>query len=215
MRPLTVYGDSIAAGVGAAPRCGCVPDLARLLARRAHKAQYYLNFGQSGLTTWDLASGLSLIDGWAQAVPTSRAIAVIVGGDDVIHDIPVLLQGRRAADRALLVRSIESYRRVLQLLCARRRCAIAVATVYNPFPNTPLAQQVIDLYNDSVILPAAAAAGVAVAHVHAAFAGNQAALIHGYRTGIAGAPGAHGVRYPVHPNSAGHQVIAETFAACL
>jgi len=215
MGPLTVYGDSIAVGVGTSPDRGCVPVLAHLLARRQQRVQRFFNFGQSGLTSWDLASGLSQIDAWAEAIPDSAAIGVIVGGDDVIRDIPILLQGRQAADRALLLRSRVAYRSALQLLCTRRRCPIAVATVYNPFPNTPLAQQVIDLYNEQVILPAAAATGTAVAPVHAAFAGNQAALIHGYRTGVAGAPGSQGVRYPVHPNSTGHRVIAETFVACL
>ena len=71
------------------------------------------------------------------------------------------------------------------------------------------------MYNDAVIRPAAGRAGAAVAPVHAAFAGRQAALIHGYSGGVAGAPGRGGVRHPVHPNARGHTAIADAFTAGL
>ncbi|MCY0902438.1 MAG: SGNH/GDSL hydrolase family protein [Firmicutes bacterium] len=212
MRHLSVYGDSIAAGYGAAPGRGFVPVLARLLAARRRQTQLYLNFGVAGMTSYQLASALVYNDAWNGGLMRCQSVAVLIGGDDIIDNVPRLLRGGPRGLKETARASAAAYHATLHEIRRGTRAPLAVGTIYNPYPGTPLAEEVISAYNELVILPAAASAGAAVAPIHAAFSGQQALLIDGFSNGIAGRPGRGGVRFPVHPNARGHAVIAETFA---
>ena len=224
MRHLTVYGDSIAAGYGARSGAGFVPRLAALEAAKAARASTaetgaatvpYLNFGQAGMTSFQLASAFVYNEPWVDGLRNSQANCVLIGGDDIINDLATLLTGNAQGMRRALAASAAAYRRSLARIRRISKAPLAVGTIYNPYPETPLAVSVIDAYNRLVIEPAAATAGAVIAPVHAAFAGNQAALIYGYGGGVAGRPGSGGIAFPVHPNTKGHQVIADVFASVI
>ena len=210
---LSVYGDSIAAGQGAPPGMGFVPQLARLSAVQRRSAVTFLNFGQSGMTSGDLASALSHNDAWLDGLMDASAVCLLIGGDDLIRSIPLLLaENRRGLERTLLD-CAANWRRILAILRRHSRGPIAVGTLYDPFPATAAATRAVAAYNEFVIAPAAATAGTALAPVHAAFSGRESSLIHGYSNGRADAPGRDGVIHPVHPNARGHDVIAQVFAS--
>ena len=222
MRHLTVYGDSIAAGYGARNGVGFVPRLASLEATKAARAAKadkatlpYLNFGQAGMTSFQLASAFVYNEPWIEGLRNSHAICVLIGGDDIIEDLPALLSGNARATQRALTASATAFRRTLIDINRISRAPLAVGTIYNPYPATPLAVTAIAAYNRLVIEPAAAAAGAVVAPIHEAFTGNQASLIDGFGDGIAGRPGKGGITFPIHPNTKGHQVIADVFASVI
>ncbi|MCI0183315.1 MAG: SGNH/GDSL hydrolase family protein [Acidibacillus sp.] len=216
MRHLTVYGDSIAAGYGAPPGQGFVPRLASLAAQKNHNpALPYFNFGQSGMTTFALQSAFHHNDAWIGGLHRATTICVLIGGDDIIDDLPILLSRNKQAIEKALVASVIAYRAMLLDIRRQTKAPLAVGTIYNPYPGTALAETAISTYNEIVVIPAAQATGASIAPIHSAFAGNQAGLIDGYSTGIAGQPGRNGVAFPIHPNTRGHQVIAETFASVI
>ncbi len=216
MRHLTVYGDSIAAGYGAPLGHGFVPRLASLTAQKnGDSILPYFNFGQSGMTTFALQSALIYNDSWLWGVTKATTICVLIGGDDIIDDLPILLSRKKAELEKALLASVIAYRSIVLEIRRRTRAPLIIGTIYNPYPNTPLAEIVIDTYNQTVIIPAATSTGASIAPIHSAFSGNQAALIQGYRTGVAGQSGRNGVLFPIHPNTHGHQVIAETFASII
>lgn len=212
MKHLTVYGDSIAAGYGAAPGRGFVPDLARTVAARTRTRAPYLNFGVPGMTSYALASALVYNDAWCAGLIGCNSVCVLIGGDDLIADLPLVLSRNRRAIGQAAKASALAYSAILARIRNRTRAPLAVGTLYNPYPATPLAQEAVAAYNEGVIIPAATAAGAAIAPVHEAFAGQQAALIAGFSTGVAGQPGRCGIAFPIHPNARGHAVIADTFA---
>jgi len=215
MDHLTVYGDSIAAGYGAPPGRGFVPDLASILSARTGTASPYLNFGVPGMTSYALASALVYNDAWCSGLIGSNSVCVLIGGDDLIANLSRLLRGNRQAIAQTAKASAHAYAVTLARIRTRVHAPLAVGTLYNPYPATPLAQEAVTAYNEGVIIPAATTAGAAIAPIHEAFAGQQAALIEGYSTGVAGQPGRAGVAFPIHPNARGHAVIAQAFAALL
>ncbi|MCY0876864.1 MAG: SGNH/GDSL hydrolase family protein [Firmicutes bacterium] len=212
MKHLTVYGDSIAAGYGARPGRGFVPDLARILAVRTRTRAPYLNFGVPGMTSYALASALVYNDAWCEGLIGCNSVCVLIGGDDLIDNLPRLLSRNRRGIAQTAKASALAYGAVLARIRARTRAPLAVGTLYNPYPATALAEEAIAAYNEAVIIPVARAAGASIAPIHEAFAGRQAALIDGFSTGVAGQPGRCGIAFPIHPNAQGHAVIAETFA---
>lgn len=212
MRRFTIYGDSIAAGYGAPPGRGFVPRLAGLVATGDGARVTYLNFGQSGMASWELASAMRHNDAWYDGLRTANAVCILIGGDDLLDGLPALLTDKKAGRERALARSVAAYGMVLSETRRIARATVCVGTLYNPYPNTALAAEAIAAYNDLVIAPAAARFGIPVTPVHAAFEGRQAELIDGYSTGVAGVPGRYGIPYPIHPNARGHLAIAEAFA---
>lgn len=210
---LSVYGDSIAAGEGAPPGMGFVPELARLSAVQRRNAVTFFNFGQSGMTSGDLASAFAQNDAWLDGLMQADTVCLLIGGDDLIRSIPLLLTANRRGLERTLLDSAAHWRRILAVVRRHSHGPVAVGTLYDPFPATPAAARAVAAYNECVIAPAAAASGAALAPVHQAFSGRQSALIDGYANGRAGAPGRDGVAHPVHPNARGHAVIARVFAS--
>jgi len=209
------YGDSVVAGYGATPGHGFVPDLARIIRTTYRSSTAYQNFGVPGMTTFDLANALRTCPDYLASAHKAPFICVFVGGDDIIHGLPLILsrhpkQLARAARQSAL-----HYAQILTVLRRISKARIVVGDIYNPYPATPIAESVIRAFNDIVIYPAAAATNVSVAPVSAVFSGRQAAFIQGFRNGVAGQPGRNGVMYPIHPNNIGHRAIAQAYASCL
>ena len=215
---LSVYGDSIAAAFGLPPIKGFVPKLASSLATSTGQYTNYMNFAQDGMTSWDLAGALEDQIDWRDGLHAAQTVCILIGGDDLIHDLPILIQhaSNNAVKRALAT-SRAAYFSLLATAVAvkNRRSRIAVGTIYNPFPNTPIAAEAINLYNEAIIVPTASRFGIPIAPVHQAFFGNEPQLIKGYSNGVAGSSGRSGIRYPIHPNAEGQSVIAGVFAAAL
>ncbi|PWI57934.1 SGNH/GDSL hydrolase family protein [Sulfoacidibacillus thermotolerans] len=216
MKHLTAYGDSIVAGYGAPLGHGFVPQLATLLAqKRKSVALPFFNLGQSGMTTFALQSALIYNEAFAESLVDAASICLLIGGDDLIDDLPILLSQNEKEIELALTSSKFEYMKTLIEMKKRTTTPIAVGTIYNPYPATDLAETVVRLYNDLVVIPSAHAVGALIAPIYSAFSGKQPILIEGYSGGIAGKPGRQGVTFPIHPNARGHQVIAEVFASVL
>lgn len=212
MRRLSVYGDSIAAGEGAPPGKGFVTRLAHLVAAGNNARARLLNFGQPGMASWQLASAMRDNEAWYDGLLTANGVCILIGGDDLVDGLPILLSGKEAGLKQVVAQSAAAYSDMLSGARLVTRGAVCVGTIYNPYPNTKFSAEAVSAYNELVIAPAAARFDIPVAPVHAAFEGREAELIDGYKDGVAGVPGRCGVRFPVHPNACGHLVIAKVFA---
>lgn len=215
---LSAYGDSITAAYGLPSTQGFVPKLAQKLATTSRKNTPFLNYGQNGMTSWDLASAFVHNIDWESGLTEATNICILIGGDDLIHALPLLLSPHFNVQVGEAMRaSRAAYYTLLDLALKQKHkgARIAAGTIYNPYPNTEIARTAVDLYNNEIILPVATKFGVSVAAIHAAFAGNEAHLIQGYKSGIAGAPGKDGSKFPIHPNANGQTVIADEFARVL
>ena len=215
---LSAYGDSITAAYGLLPAQGFVPKLANRLSSFSGNPTHYFNFGQDGMTSWDLASAFRDHADWRDGLGAASAICILIGGDDLIQDLPVMLS---SPSGRVIKQVFEFSRRAYASLLGtaatlkKKTALLAVGTLYNPFPQTSAAVESVNLYNETIIVQVARQFGVPIAPVHEVFAGSEAELIRGYRNGEAGAPGKGGVRYPVHPNPRGQSAIATAFASTL
>ena len=137
----------------------------------------------------------------------AKFISIWVGGDDLAY---AALAISRGAPRSVLVDSLRHYARDLEFIVGTVRnvssARIVLCTQYNPFPNTLLAVQGIQALNDLTIRSAMRLhTGLAPAHMW--FEGRQQQLIYGYQSGRIQNV-LHNAGSPVHPNDAGHRVIA-------
>jgi lysophospholipase L1-like esterase len=213
MSEFVVYGDSIPAGYGVPYACSFVPIMQRQLSSKTRSVRA-VNLSIPGLNTFDFLEMTACGEGFS-FLPASSFVVVFIGGNDLIAALPLLLsEGKRTLFR-LLPDWQQAFRRSLQLIRRRTNAPLLVGTLYNPFPNSPIAGEAVSLYNAQVILPAAKSVHACPVPIYEAFLGREAALIQGYSTGIAGDPGRQGVEHPVHPNCAGHQVIAREFLHAL
>ncbi|KUO96609.1 GDSL-type esterase/lipase family protein [Ferroacidibacillus organovorans] len=137
MNQITVYGDSIAAGYGAPPTRGFVPVLTRLCSRQVNLPLDYRNYGQPGMTSYALSSALRFNDAWITGGLTAQIICVLIGGDDLIQNVPILLSLQRAEVERALKASAFAYANSLRRIRALTRHPLAVGTLYNPYPARP------------------------------------------------------------------------------
>lgn len=201
----TALGDSITAGERATSPALAYPSLITAQLRREQPGSFGEVLAQPGWTGQDLT--YAVFENSAIPLRDATTITIWVGGDNLVNAALAMLSG---AHSTVLKTSLVAYGKSLTVLITgiRRlsKARIIVCTQYNPFPNTPIAEQGVAALNEAT-LTVAAKTGVIVAPVNSWFAGRQAELIAGYRTGqvqdVFRTPGA-----PVHPNDRGHRVIA-------
>jgi lysophospholipase L1-like esterase len=85
---------------------------------------------------------------------------------------------------------------------------VVIGTIYNPFPNSVLAEEYMDTVNKS-ILRVAEQHNLAVADVRSLFRNQEDKYIKGYKQGVL--RDMRLIGNPIHPNDAGHQAIAGSF----
>ncbi|CAM3712906.1 SGNH/GDSL hydrolase family protein [Alicyclobacillus pomorum] len=202
----TALGDSITAGQRAtAPTFAYPLRLVSMLRHRNIPAVGAV-LANPGWTSSALQS--AVLENPTDYLSRANTISIWIGGDDIAFTGLALLEG---APRSVVPQALRSYGvRTGQLVGAIRKISkakVILCTQYNPFPNSPLAAEAIRALNH-VTATVASRTGAIVAPAHKWFAGREAALIAGYRTGRL-EDGVRGGQLPVHPNDAGHRVIAD------
>lgn len=203
----TALGDSITAGELASSPARAYPSLVVSMLQRTRSAR---SIGEvlaaPGWTSQELTS--AVFDNSSVYLREASSISIWVGGDNLADAALAMLHGAR---RTVIEQSIIAYGKSLALLVgAIRRVSpaqIILCTQYNPFPNTPIATMGIDALNEATRM-VAGRTGAVIAPTEAWFAGRQAELIAGYRTGTIRDALTSPI-LPVHPNNRGHRVIAE------
>ncbi|MCL6444928.1 MAG: SGNH/GDSL hydrolase family protein [Alicyclobacillus sp.] len=200
-------GDSITAGESATSQACAYPSLV-VTGLRQHRHSTVVGevLAEPGWTSENLMQVVVANGPWV--LGQAQVVSVWVGGDDLAQAALTMLHG---APGHVLARSLQRYAVHLRtLICyiqRNSRSHIIVCTQYNPFPHSAIAAQAVDALN-TAIASVAGDVHVAVAPMHALFAGREAQLIAGYRTGrlqdVLTSP-----VMPVHPNNAGHRVIAQ------
>jgi acyl-CoA thioesterase-1 len=206
----TALGDSITAGSGASAPWRAYP--AQILRRSAARAVPQSACLHILARPWWTTAALDMAVRANDIGPLARATAISgwIGGDNLAQAGLRLLEGPRRDAAALVTAAIRSHQAhlagLLRFLGSVTRARLVVYAQYNPFPNSPLAVQAMAGLNDATRAVARRAA-VPVAPADTWFAGREAELIHGYRTGRL----EDALRcpvLPVHPNDRGHSVIA-------
>ena len=210
----TALGDSITFGYNASSPWRAYQRLLRaeLQARGGAVVEVV---AEPGWTSGALSAAV-LGDGVLELMPRSSVVTIWAGGNDLANaGLRLLRSGQTGAGaQQALAGTVAAYGRNVALLVAAvhrvSEAQILLCTQYNPFPHSPIAVQAVGALNQATVA-AAAQLHVQVAPVHQWLAGQEAALIAGYRSGRL-EDALRSPRLPIHPNDAGHAVIASGLA---
>jgi lysophospholipase L1-like esterase len=137
----------------------------------------------------------------------ARLVTLMIGGNDLLYSVPWLLNG---GDAQIIKVADKLYQNITEIveIAKRPHHKFIIATLYNPFPNSMRAEEFTNRVNQSIRL-VAKRHGLTVADVRRAFSGREGKFIEGYRRGQL--RDLRLIHNPVHPNDAGHAVIARAF----
>ncbi|PZE20935.1 SGNH/GDSL hydrolase family protein [Paenibacillus xerothermodurans] len=195
-------GDSITYGLNASAADRAYHSrVVSMLAAKGVKAKRTV-LARPGWTSADLAEALSVDPGRLRAAST---VSVWIGGVDLIHAGVDALQGVGISVEARMHQYSRRLAAILQMIRTIGSFDVICCTQYNPYPNSPLAVQGVSMLNQE-IQKQAERVGCRIAPVDQWFAGQEARLIDGYRSGTVEEV-YRGIT-AVHPNEKGHAVIA-------
>lgn len=196
-------GDSITYGENASSVERAFPSLLVSMLNSKGVQAKRIVLARPGWTSADLANAVA-----TDPLPlrSANAVTVWIGGDDLIQTALQLLQGSGSSIEATMRQYERRLGGILRNVRAMGPQNLICCTQYNPFPNSPIAQKSVGALNQA-ITSTAVKNGCRIARVDQWFAGSEAQLIDGYRSGKIEEV-YQGVK-AVHPNNRGHAVIAK------
>lgn len=199
-------GDSISYGYSSTRHSRSFPQrIARSLSQ-AQKVNVYLQ-AKPGWTSRQLLKSLDAVQPciWDEA----KLVTLMVGGNDLLRASPWALNG----NHGYVVRVADRYHQNLCEIVERAKrpqSKFIISTLYNPFPNSLVAEEYTALVNNAV-RRVAKKYGLILVELDKAMSGKEARLVDGYKRGTIKDFRLRG--NPIHPNDAGHAVIASKFVS--
>jgi lysophospholipase L1-like esterase len=190
-------GDSLTAGVGAIWEPGFVQRYQQLARKSLCRYVFLEVFAKPGATSQEILKimGSPRVK---QGIKEASIITLSVGGNDLIQASKVFLEKK---DQEILRKALneckDNVKSIIQKMKELKEDAdkpyiIRILDLYNPFPESVLADKWIGIANKH--LRGLADENVKIANIHTAFKGNEGEYLSADK---------------VHPNSKGYQVIAE------
>lgn len=207
----TALGDSTTAGLSATSPALAYPSrIVQGLKERGSEAELRV-IAQHGWTSSTLAAVTPQALG---VLGRSTTVTIWIGGNDLLQAAAgIVMSGRpvQTAIGGLLAAYSSNLERIVTTVRQNSNARIILCTQFNPFPNSPVAIEGIASLN-RVTAQTAKRLGTGLAPVHKWFEGSQPALVDGYRTGRV-EDVLRPFRRPIHPNNAGHALIARHLAS--
>ncbi|MCL6632067.1 MAG: SGNH/GDSL hydrolase family protein, partial [Alicyclobacillus herbarius] len=142
---------------------------------------------------------------WGEA----RLITILIGGNDFLKAMPWLIDGNRGRLLRVGGQVQENLTQIVHTVRSPQTTVI-LGTMYNPFPNSLVAQECIDTLNQ-VICHVATREHLILADVRNRYFGNEHLFVDCYKQGRL-----RDFRIrnnPIHPNDKGHEAISRVFLA--
>ncbi|ARU59830.1 hypothetical protein CBW65_01250 [Tumebacillus avium] len=207
----TAMGDSTTAGMSATTPMLAYPSrIVQGLKERGRAAELRV-IAQNGWTS----SALAAVTPQAQGVlRSSTTVTIWIGGNDLLQAAAGIVTSGQPVQTAiggLLATYNSNLERIVTTVRQNSKARIILCTQFNPFPNSPVAVEGIAALN-RVTAQTAKRLGTGLAPLHNWFEGSQPALVDGYGTGRI-EDALRPFRRPIHPNNAGHALIARNLAS--
>ncbi len=137
----------------------------------------------------------------------SGIVTILVGGNDLLRVSPWLLNGMTTKSVPIAENLTENLREIVHIV-KRPYNKIFIGTVYNPFPNSLVAEECTGIINKSIRL-VALRENLILVDIFKTFKKREHRLIEGYKTGQMRDFKIR--RNPIHPNNFGHLRISQAF----
>lgn len=199
-------GDSVTYGYSATNnRRSYVQRIARSLSKQ-ERVNVYLH-AKPGWTSARLLKSVKSVQ--PSIFDEAKLTTLMVGGNDLLRSSPFLLNGNHSHLMKVADRYYQNLTNIVEL-AYRPGTRFIIATLYNPFPNSVLAEEYTGLVNDCV-RRVARRYNLLLADIAARFDGKEFRFVEGYKRGSIRDFRIRG--NPIHPNDAGHGAIAQGFLA--
>ncbi|MBL0387226.1 hypothetical protein JJB07_11250 [Tumebacillus sp. ITR2] len=212
-KSLIALGDSITAGVGGKWGRGYPTHLAKRLEEK-YPDLLMVNWGIPGLTIPRLTQALQKGDHLYDKLAAADWIVMTIGGNDIINHFP-----KNFSETAKLNLRGETLARELDLLLTTlislTKCPIYLGDLYNPFPQSTAAEQIIGALNEHHLEPLSRRyKNLHLVRLSTVLRGLESRTIQYYKTGTI-QDMKRFFRRPIHPNDEGHEKIADAFYRAL
>lgn len=199
----TALGDSITHGYSSTSEEKRFVNQVRNSLSKQQKFNLYVH-AKAGWTSKQLLKSLQTVPDaiWDE----TRLFTLMVGGNDLLRISPWLLDG---SHRPLYKAADRLYDNIVEIveLVSRPQAKFVIATLYNPFPSSLVAEECVDSLNKA-IRAAARKKRLLVADIRNQYLGKEDRYIGGFKTG--NIRDFRLIGNPIHPNDAGHLTIART-----
>ncbi|QQE78492.1 SGNH/GDSL hydrolase family protein [Alicyclobacillus sp. SO9] len=136
----------------------------------------------------------------------AQLITIMVGGNDLLKALPWLIDGK-LRHLGQVTRNLHRNLTEIVRLVKRPQSKIVLATIYNPFPNSAVAEECVEALNKAIRL-VVRQEDLILADVRQQFFSREHHFVGGYRRGLVRDFRIFG--NPIHPNDEGHLEIART-----
>lgn len=205
---MLALGDSITFGYGATDPQRSYPQMLRQHFARNQRVSLHVQ-AKPGWTSRQLNK--SLADVPACIFDEAELVTLMIGGNDLLKSAPFLIQGKPERIAQVCERVQTEVEEIVGR-ANRPYNTFAIATLYNPFPNFDLAEQITLQFND-MIRRVAIRNKLRIVEVENLFRGNEATFVEHYRNGQF--RDIRIVRNPIHPTDDGHRALYLGFAKAL
>lgn len=199
-------GDSVTYGYSSTKEQLAFPRrLARKLSARQRRYHVYLQ-AKPGWTSKQLLKSLESVQDciWEEA----KLVTLMIGGNDLLRSSPWLLNGNHDRLLRIVDRYHENVTKIVET-AKRPQQKFLIATLYNPFPNSLLAEEYTDLVNE-VVRRVARRHRLTVVDIASAFRGRESKFVDGYKRGSI--RDFKLIGNPIHPSDEGHAAMSNAFA---
>jgi lysophospholipase L1-like esterase len=201
-------GDSITHGYNCTNESN---RFANLLYQQLKKQYRTLNPYILSKPGWKVANLCKAVESLPSCIwDETKYVSILIGGNDLLRALPVLLSKESRITH--YAQTFQKHLTQLIQMIKRPNMIICLGTLYNPFPNSILAERCVSEFND-VIRNVARRHHLRVADLHAVFQLNEKPLIDGYKKGEL--RDFKLFRNPIHPTDLGHAKIAQVFLQSL
>lgn len=215
---LIALGDSITAGVGGKWNKGYPDHLLKRLQSSKEDVKL-VNWGIPGLTIPRLTKALIKGEHLHETLAAADLVVMTIGGNDLMDAMPKKMPDDLPEDmsdetffpkkfRERFARELDELMETASRLIS---CPIYLGDLYNPFPQSPLAERIIAGVNTLYMHPLPKRyPNIRIVPLSRIMRGHEAEHIQYFKTGTVKELRKFW-RRPVHPNDAGHEVLAEAF----
>lgn len=201
-------GDSITYGYSAVDMSNSYVNLLQEYLAHSGESVSVFSLCKPGWTSRQLLRAVQKVPRciWQEA----KTVTLLIGGNDLVNAFPFVLYRREVTVKKLVDSLCKNVKDILRIVREEFSGELILATLYNPFPESSIATELLNATNRMLRQVAKSFRGK-IADIEKVFRGSETQFIEKFK---------HGslvdfrlFRNPIHPTDEGHHAIAQSIMA--